>query len=162
MPLTPFHLGPTFAIGLIFHRRINMAAILLSSTIIDVRTAYCFFNNCHLHGPLHTYIGAMIFAVTLSLIIYVFKNQFKKLFDILKINQNYSLKSIIIGGIIGAGSHVFFDSFMHNDITPFWPILENPFLGLISNQINYGVAIAGFLFGGVLYFYKFYKLKKSY
>jgi len=37
---------------------------------------------------------------------------------------------------------------------------ENPFLGWISNQINYGVAIAGFLFGDILYFYKFYKLKK--
>ena len=157
MPLTPFHLGPTFAIGMIFQRQINMAAILLASTVIDVRTMYCFLNNCHLHGPLHTYLGATVFAMAIIIVIYTSKNHLRKLSDKLKIKQSYSVKSIILGALVGAWSHVFLDSFMHYDITPFWPILENPFLGVISNQINYNITIIGFGIGIVVYFYNIYK-----
>jgi len=157
LPLTPFHLGPTFAIGMIFQRQINMAAILLASTVIDVRTMYCFLNNCHLHGPLHTYLGATVFAMAIIIVIYTSKNHLRKLSNNLKIKQSYSVKSIILGALVGAWSHVFMDSFMHYDITPFWPILENPFLGVISNQTNYNITIIGFIIGAVVYFYKIYK-----
>ena len=158
MPLTPFHLGPSFAIGMIFQRQINMAAILLSSTVIDVRTTYCFFlYECQLHGPLHTYLGATVFAMSIIIVIYTSKNHLRKLSDKLKIKQSYSTKSIILGALVGAWSHVFLDSFMHYDITPFWPILENPLLGVVSNQINYIITIVGFVIGSGVYFYKIYK-----
>ncbi len=157
MPLTPFHLGPTFAIGMIFQRQINMAAILLASTVIDVSTMYCFLNNCTLLVPLHTYLGSTVFAMAIIIVIYTSKNHLRKLSDKLKIKQSYSVKSIILGALVGAWSHVFLDSFMHYDITSFWPILENPFLGIISNQINYNITIIGFIIGAVVYFYKFYK-----
>jgi len=137
-----------------------MAAILLASTVIDVRATYCLFlNECQLHGPLHTYLGATVFAITIIIVIYSSKNYLKKLSDKLKIKQSYSVKSIILGALVGAWSHVFLDSLMHYDITPFWPILENPFLGVISNQTNYIITIIGFVIGTVVYFYKIYKSK---
>ena len=159
MPLTPFHLGPTFAIGMIFQRQINMAAILLASTVIDVRTAYCFLYGCQLHGPLHTYLGATAFSLAIILVVYLGKNKLCNISSALKLEQSYSLKSIIIGSLIGAWSHVFFDSFMHFDITPFWPILENPFLGVISNGTNYNITIIGFAIGMIVYFYKIFKAR---
>ena len=51
-----------------------MAAILLASTVIDVRATYCFFlNECQLHGPLHTYLGATVFAMAMIIVIYASK-----------------------------------------------------------------------------------------
>ena len=161
MPLTPFHLGPALLIGIVFQRQINIAAILFASTIIDVRAIYCFFNNCQLHGPLHTYLGGMLFSLVIILVIYASKKPLRKLSDKFRVNQNYSLKSIVIGALIGVWSHVFLDSFMHFDITPFWPLLENPFLGVISNSMNYGITIIGFIAGGIIYFYKIYKLNNQ-
>jgi hypothetical protein len=135
--------------------------MLLASTVIDVRTMYCFFlSGCQLHGPLHTYFGAVGFVIPIILIVFISKKQLYKLSKILKIKQSYSIKSIILGALIGAWSHVFFDSFMHHDITPFWPILENPLYGVIGNQMNYTIATISFFIGCGIYFYKFYKSRK--
>ena len=160
MPLTPFHLGPAFLIGIIFHRQINLASILLASTTIDIRAVYCFFfSDCHLHGPLHTYLGATVFAIIIIIIIYAGKNKLKKISNKFKLEQSYSLKSIIIGAFIGTWSHVFLDSFMHFDITPFWPIVDNPFYKIINNDLNYEITIACFVLGTIAYFYKILKHK---
>jgi len=51
----------------------------------------------------------------------------------------------------------FLDSFMHYDITPFWPVLENPLFQQISNETNYTITILSFLSGAAIYFYKIYK-----
>ena len=75
--------------------------------------------------------------------------------------HHVALKPIIFGSIIGAWSHVFFDSFMHRDITPFWPSLENPFFGVISNDVNYNITIIAFVLGVGVYFYKLYKMRQK-
>ena len=160
MPLTPFHFGPPFLIGILLPRRINMAAILLASVAVDVEPIYCLFNNCQLHGLLHTYIGATAFSLTVvTIIIYLARKQFQKISDMLKVKQDYSLKTIIIGALVGGWSHVFLDLFMHFDVTPFWPVPGNPFLGVIDNSTNYLITIIGFTFGGILFFWRVYKLR---
>lgn len=158
MPLTPFHLGPTLLVGLIFSKHINIVAILLACVAIDIRTIYCFFlSDCQLHGPLHTYLGATLFAFGIFLIVFYSKNKLSIITDKLHIEQTYSKKSIIIGSLIGAWSHVFFDSFMHFDIAPLWPIMENPFLGIIDNSTNYNLAIICFVIGIMIFGYKIRK-----
>lgn len=112
MPLTPFHLGPVFLVGMVFQRQINMASILLASTAIDIRTILrYFFFKCQLHGPLTTYLGATLFAGAIVVVIFVSRNKLCKISNKLKINQSYSLKSIVLGSLIGTWSHVFLDSF---------------------------------------------------
>ncbi len=156
MPLTPFHLGYTLFLGVIFQRYISIAAVLLASVLIDIRTIYCFFlSDCQLHGILHTYLGAILFALGIALIVYLLRNKLSIISDKLYLYQSYSKKSIILGSLIGAWSHVFFDSFMHNDITPFFPLLENPFLGVINNEMNYTLAIIFFVVGAVIVFRRF-------
>ena len=85
VPLTPFHLGPSFLIGMIFQRQINIVSILLASTAIDIRTTLCFFfYNCQLHGPLHTYLGATLFGGAIIVVIFVGKNKLRKISNKLK------------------------------------------------------------------------------
>lgn len=158
MPLTPFHLGPSFLFGMVFQRQINMASILIASTAIDIRTILCFFFfKCQLHGPLHTYLGATMFAGAIIVVIFVSRNKLHKISNKLKIHQSYTLKSIVLGSLIGAWSHVLLDSFMHFDVTPFWPMLGNTFFQQISNEANYAITILSFLGGATIYFYKIYK-----
>lgn len=160
MPLTPFHLGPAFLIGMLFPRRINMAAILAASVAIDIEPVYCLFNNCQLHGFLHTYVGATIFSLTVvALIIYLGRGQLRKLSDALKVEQDYSIGSIMVGVLMGAWSHIFLDSLMHFDIMPFWPATGNPMLQAVDNGTNYLITVGGFVLGGIVYFWRVYKLK---
>jgi membrane-bound metal-dependent hydrolase YbcI (DUF457 family) len=139
MPLTPFHLGPSLLLGALFEKRINIISILLASILVDTRAFYCFFFGCtgKFHGPLHTLLGTTIIALAVLLIIWNLKKHLKKITDTLKIRNNYSLRSIILGSLIGAWSHIILDSFMHPDIIPFWPIESNFLLGLIANKTNY-------------------------
>ena len=156
MPFTPFHLGYTLFLGAIFQRYISIAAVLLASVFIDIRAIYCFFlSDCQLHGILHTYLGATLFAFGIALIVYLLRNKLSIISDQLHLYQSYSKKSIVLGSLIGAWSHVFFDSFMHRDLTPFFPHLENPFLGMINNEMNYTLAVIFFAVGLVIVFRRF-------
>ena len=87
-----------------------------------------------------------------TVLIYLGKRHFQRLSERLGLAQDYSLKSIIAGTLIGAWSHVLLDSFMHFDVMPFWPIVENPFLRIIDNATIYLITVIGFVAGAGLYF----------
>ena len=115
-----------------------MAAILAASVAIDIEPIYCLFNNCQLHSFLHTYVGATIFSLTVvTLIIYLSREQLRKLSDALKIEQDYSIGSIMVRALMGAWSHIFLDFLMHFDIMPFCPATGNPMLQAVGNGRNY-------------------------
>jgi membrane-bound metal-dependent hydrolase YbcI (DUF457 family) len=139
-----------------------MAALLLASVAVDVEPIYCLLNDCQLHGILHSYFGAAAFSLAVvSVLIYIGKNRLRKLSAQLGHAQDYSLKSIIAGTLVGAWSHVLFDSFMHFDVTPFWPFPENPFLRIIDNGTVYLITIIGFAAGTGLYFFRLNRLRKD-
>lgn len=158
MPFTPFHLGPAILLGEVFEKRVNMAAIMLGSIIVDVRATYCFFEGCQpLHGPLHTYFGATFLALLVIIGIYYWENPIKKITLRLGFKQDYSLFSIIAGAILGTWSHVFLDSFLYMDIVPLWPIELNPFYGILSSGSVYFLCIACVILGSLIYFYKLFR-----
>jgi len=70
-------------------------------------------------------------------------------------NSKVNLFEALLGGLIGAWSHLALDSMMHHDIKPFWPFLsENKFLGLLSsNSILYG-CVGFFIIGIVIFIIK--------
>ena len=137
-----------------------MAALLLASVAIDVEPIYCLLNDCRLHGILHSYVGAGAFSLAVvAVLIYIGKDQLRKLSGRLGHPQDYSLKSIIAGTLVGAWSHVLLNSFMHFDVTPFWPFLENPFLRIIDDGTVYLITIIGFVAGTGLYFFRLYGLR---
>ncbi len=162
MPLTPFHLGPCFLIGLLFPRHVNMAALLLASVAIDIEPIYCVLNDCQLHGILHSYVGAAAFSLAVvAVLIYISRGQLRRLSEWLGHAQDYSPKSIIAGTLVGTWSHVLLDSFMHFDVTPFWPVLENPFLRIIDNGTVYLITVIGFVAGAGLYFFRLYRMSRN-
>jgi membrane-bound metal-dependent hydrolase YbcI (DUF457 family) len=56
---------------------------------------------------------------------------------------------------VGGWSHVFLDSFLYTDLSPFWPIsFGNPFVGLLSFDAVLLVTIAGFAIGAAIYFWR--------
>ncbi len=145
---------------MLFKKHINIASILLASIIIDIRAIYClFFSNCPLHGPLHTFVGATVSAMFVIAGIYMFRRQLGKISDFFKIHQDYSLKSITAGALIGVWLHILLDAFLYSDMFPLWPNLTNPFLGMFSNSIIYNFCVLCFLIGGVLYLHKIAKNK---
>ncbi len=146
MPFTPFHIGPALLISGLLGKRINFTAIILSSTVIDIRATYCLFAGClPLHGPLHTYLGATLFALIISAGVYSIKGIFQRITDTFGLFQEYSIPVILSSSLIGTFSHVFLDSFLYTDIIPFWPLNSNPFLALVSSSLVYNACSLSFL-----------------
>ena len=161
MPFTPFHLGPGLLIGLIFKQWINIPAILIASIIVDVRATYCLFTGCYpLHGPLHTFLGALILSSLVIFSIYLFRDRLKSISIFFKIKQDYSFQSIVIGSVIGVWLHVILDAFLYPEMLPFWPVPGNFFIGIFGNIEIYGFCIMGFVISGMVYLYIMYPFQK--
>ncbi|MCD4756017.1 hypothetical protein K8R20_00120 [bacterium] len=156
MPLTPFHLGPGLLVGEFFEKRINLTSILLASVLVDLRAFYCFFWGCtgRFHGPLHTFVGATILALLISIVVWKLRVFFKKITDFFKVRNSYSFSSILIGSLIGTWLHILLDSFMHSDIIPFWPRQSNILLGAISDGTTYYFCTITLIVGLVVYVWR--------
>lgn len=163
MPFTPFHFGPSFLLGMLFVSHVNMAAILLASVIIDIEPIYCLTtDSCRLHGILHTYVGATTLSVFVIPAIYFGKKPLQRLSELFGVRQDYSIKSIVIGSLVGALSHVFLDSFLYSELLPFWPIVNsNPFVGLLNSDTVYLITIIGFVAGATVYFWRLKGILKA-
>ncbi|WP_407355113.1 DUF4184 family protein [Methanolobus sp. WCC5] len=158
MPFTPLHLGPAFLLGELFERRMNLIAILLGSMIIDLRATYCLFSGCRpLHGPLHTFIGATVIALLLAWLVFSQRQWLQKTTDKMRIEQTYSLVTVIAGSVIGTWSHVLFDSFIYTDIRPLWPLTINPFIGAVGTETIYMACMLSFVPAAGIYIQRYRK-----
>lgn len=158
MPFTPFHLGPGLALGMIFSRFVNIPAVLLASVVVDARAIYCFFTGCSLHGFFHTFAGAAIVCLPVIALIYFSRENLSKISRIMRIEQNYSLKSITAGAIAGAWVHILLDAFLYPGIHPFFPAKGNALLfGILGNSEVYLLCMLGFLIGGLIYLGRLFK-----
>ncbi len=152
VPLTPFHLGPGLFIGVALRKRVDIVAVLLSSVIIDIRTAVCYFTGCEpLHGPLHTLIGATVFALILTIVLLKLGRFIEHITAIFHIERQGSWTAVVSGSLIGAWVHILLDSFLYSDIRPFYPSSWNPLLDMVGREIVYIASIFLLLAGAVLY-----------
>lgn len=158
MPLTPFHLGPSLLLDVLFKKRINLFAILLGSIIIDLQCAYYLITKGYpYHRFFHTFMGAIILSVLLIILIANYKKSIKKFQGFFRVNQDFSNTSIILGVIIGTFSHILLDSFLYSDIAPLWPILYNPLLGLFTYKTIYLFCMIIGVLGILLYLFNLKK-----
>ena len=163
MPLTPFHWSILF-IGFLFFNTFSIPALLLSSIVMDIEPFYYLFISPNpsgeLHGFFHTYIGATILAIVIAFVLIRWRKQVDRLLTMLRIDQKkFSNKEIYISSFIGAYSHILFDSFMHVDVKPLWPITTNPFLGMISVGDIYFITTMGLVFTISVYILHLIKIK---
>ena len=130
MPLTPFHFGPAFFVGLLLLSYIDFATFVIASVIVDVEPILVMFLNLNLplHGFFHTFIGGTLVALILAAFMAKFRKRFSGLLSFFKLERKTSLKGIFAASLLGVYIHLLLDSTMHADMQPFYPLTVNPLL----------------------------------
>ena len=158
MPFTPFHWS-VLALGFLAFNNLYLPALAISSVIMDIEPAYYMFISPRadglLHGFFHTYIGVTIIGLVVGFVLVRFRKNVDRIMGFLRIPQeSISSRFVYISSLLAAFSHVFIDSFMHSDMQPFWPLQQNPFLGLVSTFDIYLITGIVLLSVPVLYLIK--------
>jgi len=164
VPFTPFHLGPALLFGLALSVAFDFPTLLLASVILDVEPFYVMYfhvSDYPLHGFFHSYIGSSIFAVLVALAVYPLRSVLNRIMAIFRISQKSSFKKILFTSFFGVYSHVFLDSFLYDEMRPFYPLQGNPFIDLLvaygKYSVVYGFCSVTALLGIILYFSKIRK-----
>lgn len=153
MPFTPYHFGPALLLGILLFPFIDFATIVIASVILDLEPlAVIFFDlPMPLHSFFHTYLGASIVAIILAIGIYPFRKHLNEIASIFGLKQESSFRHIISSSFIGTYSHVLLDSFLYAEMNPFFPIIGNPFLGLLTNGFVYTLCLVLGIIGFFVY-----------
>lgn len=148
MPFTPYHFGPGLLIGVLLFPFVDLTTIMVASVILDLEPLAVILLDLPmpLHSFFHTYLGATIVAVILSICIYPFRKYLNDIVSLFGLEQESSFRHIIPASLIGTYSHVLLDSFLYSEMNPFYPFIGNPFVGIITGGFVYTLClILGFL-----------------
>ena len=162
MPVTPFHIIAATPITNIIPKRFSWSVFTLTNVLIDLDPILSFIITLNpSHGFIHTILGATlvgVFSATYG----------RQLCEFLVAHWNSGLKgkeikwfsgdakisrtSAWIGALLGAWSHLFFDSFMHDDIRPLYPFTNaNVLLNQVSIAHLHLICTVSALIGLLLY-----------
>jgi len=160
MPFTPFHLGPALLLGLVLSAIFDLPTLLIASVIPDVEPFYVMYfqvSGYPLHGFFHSYLGSSILALLVVLIVYPLRNLLNGIIAFFRIPKEFSLKKILFTSFVGVYSHVFLDSFLYEEMAPFYPLDGNPFINILSAygsySVVYGLCSVAFFLGVLAYLY---------
>ncbi|MEM3531418.1 MAG: hypothetical protein QXD42_06475, partial [Nitrososphaerales archaeon] len=151
-------------IVMLFFPIFDLPALFLSSVIVDLEgiCILMFGFPLPLHGFFHSYLGASILGIFTAIIVYYLYRWLRKIMKLFMLEQKSSFKRILLTSLFGVYSHVFLDSFLYEEMNPFYPIYGNPFLGLISANGIYFFSMLSFPLGLAIYAYRlFITFRKS-
>ncbi|MBP9043320.1 MAG: hypothetical protein KBG49_07510 [Spirochaetes bacterium] len=153
MPFTPFHWGPSSWLGVLLFKIFDFPTLLISSVIIDIEPFFVMVFNLPLplHGFLHTFLGGSIMAVLTAIGCYFLKEPFTKITSLFRLAQHSSFKKIIFTSFFGVYSHIVLDAFLYSEMQPFYPLKDNPFLGVFSSLEVYLFCGTSFIIGICVY-----------
>ena len=161
MPFTPFHLGPSLLIGLIFFPYLFLPSILLGSIIVDLEPlTFLILDLPVLHLFFHTFLGATIMAILGAVVFYLLRGVLEKILAVFLLPQTASPVKITAASLIGAYSHIILDGILYPEMQPFWPILGNPFLGLASSSTIYLFCVLCFIIAIPIYIIQIWRIKQ--
>lgn len=143
MPFTPLHMGPGMAIKLLADRHFSLCAFGLAQVAIDIEPLVRILRgDARLHGPSHSYAGAILLAVLLYPLAVWLCPRLLKLWpprigdtplSWLAAELPIPRHALALGLLLGTCSHVAIDSVMHADLEPWWPLHSgNPWLLVIG------------------------------
>jgi membrane-bound metal-dependent hydrolase YbcI (DUF457 family) len=165
-PFTPFHLGPALLFGLALSAIFDLSTLLVASVIPDFEPFCVMYFHAYgypLHGFFHSYLGASILAVLVSIILYPLRGVLNKVLTVFGIPQKSSFRKITFTSFVGVYLHVLLDSFLYVEMNPFYPLVGNPFINLLfpydSYRIIYGFCSLTAVLGIALYLYKTVKIR---
>lgn len=151
MPLTPLHLGPALLLGLLAFEYLDLTALLVSTVIIDIEPLLNMLRSRPVwHGFFHSFLGGTIAGIFM-LLLFPLRDIGFKLTDKFGVGQKSSSKEVIIGSLAGFYLHIFLDSFLYQDIKPFYPLYKNPFYGKASFFTIYLLCSVSFAFAFLVY-----------
>ena len=154
MPFTPFHLGPGLLIGLLLFSYLHLPTFLLASMLPDLEPLHAITacSGCEHHGFWHSFAGASVQAIVLSMGMILLRKPVERLSELFRVKQNASWKNVLPAAFIGAFLHVLLDSTLYTDMEPFWPSRANPFYagGAAFEAVYVGCAVL-FVFGLALW-----------
>lgn len=165
MPFTPFHLGPGLLFGLLLLGYIDLPTFLLANVIVDVEPLLVLLLNLQypIHGFFHSFLGGTLIAFLLAAVMIKMRKVLSPLMSFFRLEQKYSLKSILSASLFGIYLHILLDSRLYQDIRPLYPFDFNPFLSrsmFIAFEI-YGICILSFIGGGIIYAIKFFSWRRT-
>lgn len=143
MPFTPLHFGPGLAIKAVMPASCSFTVFVFAQIVIDLEPLYYLMRDSWpVHRVLHTYLGATGVAVCSILAgkplcewtlwrwnrwLSPAQSQW------LAVRATIPRRSAVMGGMLGAYSHVALDSLMHADMTPWAPWTQaNPWLHALT------------------------------
>jgi len=152
MPFTPFHLGPGLVIGILLFSYISLPVFLFANMMPDLEPLAVIISGGGVHhGFWHSFAGATILAIVLSIVAIAFKKPIKKFSEKFLIKQEISWKNVLPAAFLGTFLHVFLDSILYHEMNPFYPITGNPFvIGTIAFVPVYVGCALLFVLGFVL------------
>ena len=154
MPLTPFHFGPSAAITFPLHRELDPPTFVLVNVAVDLEPLAVILLrlNYPLHGYAHTFVGATLVGMFTAMIVYSFRHPVAAIMTTLwPLPYAPRRRRIILSGVLGALFHVLLDAPLYPEMHPFWPLMDNPFYGLITYDLIIGFCLAGYLLAVVFY-----------
>jgi membrane-bound metal-dependent hydrolase YbcI (DUF457 family) len=161
VPFTPFHFGPSLLIGLIFFPLIYLSAILLGSMIVDLEPlSFLLLGLPVLHLFFHTFLGATISALILAFFVYLLRGFLGEIMTAFQLPQVTSPLNITVATLLGVYSHILLDAFLYSEMQPFWPLLGNPFLGLVSSSTVYLFCILCFIVAIPIYIFQIWRINR--
>jgi len=143
MPYTPVHLGPGMAIKAAAGRHFSIVVFGLTQVAIDIEVVWHYFQSgSPLHQFWHTTLGATVVAAVFAVAgkpasqaIKSAWNRLARRWSVpgLAVRVHTSWLAALTGAVIGAYSHLLFDSIFHRSMQPLWPwTTANPFFGLVK------------------------------
>lgn len=161
MPITPLHFGPALSGKAVAPKHFSVLAFGLTQVIIDAEAGfYLVQGSWPVHRFLHSYLGATVVAVVAILLgrplLGLAVRGWNRLLDgrfrgRLLLCPNVSLTAVAFGAVLGSYSHVFLDSIVHADMTPFAPwYAGNPLLHTIPTTSVMLLCIGMGLLGGIV------------
>jgi len=161
MPFTPFHLGPSLLIGVIFFPYLFIPSILLGSIIVDIEPlTFLILDLPVLHLFFHTFFGATLLALLGAFFLFLLRGVFEKIMTFFLLPQTVSPLNITIAALVGAYSHIVLDAFLYPEMQPFWPLIGNPFLGLVSSLAIYLFCVLCFIIAIPIYIIQIWRIKQ--
>ncbi len=163
MPFTPYHFGPALLAGVLLFPFFDFVAMMIASVILDIEPILVLFLGLGgpLHGISHTYLVATLVSVLVTGILWLLRGPIASIVSLLEVVQEPKKIRIFVASLFGTYTHVFMDSFIYWEMNPFFPLLGNPFLGLIATGVIYQFCLYCGIFGVLLYFVRFCILKKD-
>lgn len=153
MPFTPFHFGLHATIGLPLRRFIDVPVFILASIAVDLEplAVMVFGLNYPLHGYCHTFLIGALVGLAWGAAAYWSRGILTAFMRTIRLEYEPTLRRALLSGILGVWLHILLDAPLYADIRPFYPVMQNPLYGLLSDSMIYSLCTVLFVPAGVIY-----------